>query len=227
MGKLCVICQDTSRHVAPLPLPPTHPHPPPHSTSPQGELQRTGWSDVHPQPIAGLSPCLPSGVEPKVWDVEGGTSFALPTDPPCGGSTAFVSVSHSHHKTSRLCVETKRCWTLAEDSVSEWEERKKNRAGGGAPCEPRKTVFFFPLLWQTIPVTIRPDSGCWATSGRRSTRRALQLCLSCTCFFMLCMHHPSLCLALLRCLFFFKTNLKSVSNRLVRSLCSTPRVVVT
>ena len=31
------------------------------------------------------------------------------------------------------------CWTLAEDLFSEWEERKKSRAGGGAPCESRKT----------------------------------------------------------------------------------------
>ena len=36
------------------------------------------------------------------------------TRPPGRGSTVFVSVTHSHHKTSRLCVETKRCWTLAE-----------------------------------------------------------------------------------------------------------------
>ena len=102
------------------------------------------------------------------------------TRPPGRGSTIFVSVSHSHHKTSRLCVETKRCWTLAEDSLSEWEELKKSRAGGGAPCESRKTVFFLPLPWQAIPVTIRPDCGCWATS-RRERSRALQVCLSCTC----------------------------------------------
>ena len=48
----------------------------------QGELHRTGKSDVYQQPIAGLSPCLPSGVGSKVWDVEGVTPFALlPTDP--------------------------------------------------------------------------------------------------------------------------------------------------
>ena len=38
----------------------------------------------------------------------------------------------SYHKTSRL-------WTLAQDIILEWEQRKKSRAGGGAPCESRKT----------------------------------------------------------------------------------------
>ena len=93
----------------------------------------------------------------------------------------FVSFSHSYDKTSRLCVETKRCWTLAEDLLSEWEERKKSRAGGGAPCESRKIVLCALLLWQAIPVTIRLQRGCWATSGRRRSRRALQVCVSCTC----------------------------------------------
>ena len=37
----------------------------------------------------------------------------------------FVSVSHSYDKTSRLCVETKRCWTLAQDIILEWEQRKE------------------------------------------------------------------------------------------------------
>ena len=54
----------------------------------------------------------------------------------------FVLVSHSHHKTSRL-------WTLAQDIISEWEQRKKRRVGGGAPCESRKTVtlILFYLLF--------------------------------------------------------------------------------
>ena len=29
---------------------------------------------------------------------------------------------------------------LAQDTVLEWEQRKKMRFGGGAPCESRKTV---------------------------------------------------------------------------------------
>ena len=33
----------------------------------------------------------------------------------------------------------KRFWTLAEDIILEWEQRKKSRAGGGAPSESRKT----------------------------------------------------------------------------------------
>ena len=40
-------------------------------------------------------------------------------------------MSPSYHKTSRL-------WTLAQDIILEWEQRKKSRAGGGAPHESRK-----------------------------------------------------------------------------------------
>ena len=70
----------------------------------QGVGTRTGKSDVYQQPIAGLSP-------ESSWVKE---------DPPGRGDNVFVLVSHSHHKTSRLCVETKMCWTLAEDFISEW-----------------------------------------------------------------------------------------------------------
>ena len=41
----------------------------------------------------------------------------------------LVSVSHSYDKTSRL-------WTLAEDIIIEWEQRKKRRVGEGAFCVP-------------------------------------------------------------------------------------------
>ena len=86
----------------------------------------TGKSDVYQQPIASLSP---------EWVKE---------DTPGRGDSVFVLVSHFHHKTSRQSVETKRCWTLAEDIMLEWEQRKKSRAGGGAPCESHKTVFCVP-----------------------------------------------------------------------------------
>ena len=66
-----------------------------------------------------------------------------------------------------------------EDLFSEWEQRKKSRAGGGAPCESRKIVLCAPLLWQAILVTIRLQRGCWATLGRRRSRRALQVYVSC------------------------------------------------
>ena len=36
----------------------------------------------------------------------------------------------------------------------------------------------FPVLWQAIPVMIRLQRGYWATSRRRSSRRALQVCVS-------------------------------------------------
>ena len=35
----------------------------------------------------------------------------------------------------------------------------------------------FPVLWQMFPVMIRLERGCWATSRRRRSRRALQVCL--------------------------------------------------
>ena len=142
-------------------LPPSPPPP-----SPQGEQLRTGKSDVYQQPIASLSP---------------ESSWVKEDPPPRSRDNVFVSVSHSYDKTSRLSVQTKRCWTLAEDLLSEWEERKKSRAGGGAPCESRKIVFCALLLWQAIPATIRLQRGCWATSGRRRSRRALQV-LVMNCF---------------------------------------------
>ena len=55
----------------------------------------------------------------------------------CACVHVFVLALHSHHKTSRL-------WTLAQDIILEWEQRKKRRFGGGAPCESRKTVFCVP-----------------------------------------------------------------------------------
>ena len=35
-------------------------------------------------------------------------------------------------------------WTLAQDIILEWEQRKKRRFGGGTLCESRKTVFCVP-----------------------------------------------------------------------------------
>ena len=55
----------------------------------------------------------------------------------CACVHVFVLALHSHHKTSHL-------WTLAQDIILEWEQRKKRRFGGGAPCESRKTVFCVP-----------------------------------------------------------------------------------
>ena len=54
------------------------------------------------------------------------------------GDSVFVLVSHSRHKTSRL-------WTLAQNFIPEWEQRKKRSVEGGAPCESRKTVFCVPF----------------------------------------------------------------------------------
>ena len=48
-------------------------------------------------------------------------------------------------KVSRLieppsCHKTSRLWTLAQDIIIEWEQRKKRRVGEGTPCKSRKTV---------------------------------------------------------------------------------------
>ena len=78
------------------------------------------------------------------------------------GGSAFVLVSHSHDKTCRLCVGTKRCWTLAEDIILGWEQRKKSRAGGGAPCESRKTCVILggTYMQSVTPLTIRHHCSC-------------------------------------------------------------------
>ena len=90
---------------------------------------------------------------------------------------AFVLVSHSHDKTSRLCVETKRCWTLAEDIILEWEQRKKRRVGGGAPresCKPCKTVTCHAVGVAEPVHHQAPLRGRWRSwrSWRRNGRRA-------------------------------------------------------
>ena len=75
----------------------------------------------------------------------------------------LVLVSHSHDKTSGLCVEMERCWTLARAGLE--EARLVNLA--------RQSSVFL-VLWQAIPVMIRLQR----TSRRRRSRRALQVCLS-------------------------------------------------
>ena len=130
----------------------------------QGRQLRTGKSDVYHQPIASLSP-------------ESSRVKEDPSLPSRSRDNVFVSDTLMT-RPAACASRTKRCWTLAEDLLSEWEERKKSRAGGGAPCESRKIVLWALLLWQAIPVTIRLQRGCWATSGRGSSRRALQVCLS-------------------------------------------------
>ena len=96
-----------------------------------GVMSWTGKSDVYQQPRADLSLpalCCSIGAAPRV---------AVPCS----------LVSHSHHKTSRSCVETKRCWTLAEASIFAWEERKKSRAERcRCACHPLQTH-----ILQTFP----------------------------------------------------------------------------
>ena len=113
----------------------------------------------------------------------------------------FVSVSHSYDKTSRL-------WTLAQDIILEWEQRKKRRVGGGAPREFRKTVtlilfyvwvFLYSLVNRrtlqvrlvhliliAVPqiidvIKVIPEgwmSRSWMCQCRRSWRKSLRLSLA-------------------------------------------------
>ena len=110
--------------------------------------------------------------------------------PPCRGDSVSVFVSPSHHKTSRL-------WTLAQDIILEWEQRKKRRVGGGAPCESRKTVF-------CVSCPVASDSchdqalarllGDVAEREQSSSVAGVRVMYL---LFMFCMHHLSLCLSLL------------------------------
>ena len=139
-----------------------------HNVAPshQGEQLRTGKSDVYQQPIASLSP----------------ESSRVKEDPSRSRDNVFVSVSHSYDKTSRLCVQTKRCWTLAEDLLSEWEEGKKSRAGGGAPCESRKIVLCGKRFLSRSGFSV-------AAGRRRGDGEVVERC-RCAChelFFMLCL----------------------------------------
>ena len=76
-----------------------------------------------------------AGASPDRWGH--GAPAGQRGPPPGRGDSVSVFVSPSHHKTSRL-------WTLAQDITVEWEQRKKRRVGGGAPCESRKTVVCVP-----------------------------------------------------------------------------------
>ena len=75
-----------------------------------------------------------AGASPDRWSY--GAPAGQRGPPPGRGDNVFVLVSHSHHKTSRL-------WTLAQDIISEWEQRKKRRVGGGGKTV---TLILFYLL---------------------------------------------------------------------------------
>ena len=82
--------------------------------------------------------------------------------------------------------------------VLEWEQRKKRRFGGGAPCESRKTVFCVPC--PVASDSCHDQASAWllgdvAEKVKSSSVAGVRvMCL----FFMLCMHHLSLRLSLLK-----------------------------
>ena len=134
------------------------------------------------------------GASPDRWGH--GAHAGQKRTPPGRGDSVSVLVSPSHHNTSRL-------WTLAQDITLEWEQRKKRRFGGGAPCESRKTVF-------CVPCPVASDScddqaSAWLLGDVAETEQSSSVAgVRVTyLFFMLCMHHLSLFLSLLKVFFFF------------------------
>ena len=127
------------------------------------------------------------------------------------GDSVSVLVSPSHHKTRRL-------WTLAQDIILEWEQRKR-RFGGGAPCESRKTVVCVPCLVASDSCHDQASAcllGDVVETEKSSSVAGVRVMYL---FFMLCMHHLSMCLSLLK-VFFIKTNSKSLNDRPVTPFCS-------
>ena len=112
-----------------------------------GEQLWTGKSDVHQQPIASLS-------------LE---SSHVEEDPSPRRDKVFVSVSHSCDKTSRL-------WTLAQDIIIEWEQRKKRRS---APCESRKTVFCVPC--PVASDSCHDQASAWLLGDVAETEKSLSV----------------------------------------------------
>ena len=120
-------------------------------------------------------------------------------DPPGRGDSVSVLVSPSHQKTSRL-------WTLAQDIILEWEQRKKRRFGGGAPSESRKTVVCVPC--PVASDSCHDQASAWLLGDVVETEKSSSVAgvRVMYWFFMLCMHHLSLCLSLLK--FFYQDKLE-------------------
>ena len=133
-------------------------------------------------------------------------------DLPGRGDSVSVFVSPSYHKTSRL-------WTLAQDIILEWEQRKKRRVGGGAPYVSRKTVFCVPC--PVASDSCHDQASAWLLGDVVETEKSSSVAgvRVMHWFVMFCMHHLSLCLSLLK-VFFIKTNSKSLNDGPVTSFCS-------
>ena len=130
-------------------------------------------------------------------------------DPPGRGDSVSVFVSPSYHKTQPLV-----------DITLEWEQRKKRRVGGGAPCESRKTVFCVPCPVASDSCHDQASAWLLGDVAEREKSSSVAGVRVMYLLFMLCMHHLSLCLSLLK-VFFIKTNSKSLNDGPVTSFCST------
>ena len=131
-----------------------------------------------------------------------------------------------------ICQETSRNVASARVSCtgrgSGRSRRTRSRSGRSARSTGLEDVRLVNLARQSSSslscgkrILSRP--GLIAAAGRRREGGGgVERCrCACQVFFMLCMHHISLRLSLLRCLF-LETNLKSLSNRLVTSFLFDP-----
>ena len=108
-------------------------------------------------------------------------------------------VSPSHHKTSRL-------WTLAQGIILEWEQRKKRRVEGGAPCESRKTVVCVPC--PVASDSCHDQASAWLRGDVAEREKSSSV------------YAPSLVVPFFAEGFFIKTNSKSLNDGPVTSFCS-------
>ena len=151
-----------------------------------------------------------AGVSP---DRRGHGALAGQRRTPCRGDSVSVLVSLSHHKTSRL-------WTLAQDIILEWEQRKKRRFGGGAPCESRKTVFCVPCL--VASDSCHDQASAWLLGDVAETEQSSSVAGVRVMYFFHVLYAPSLVVLFFADVFFFnKTKSKSLNDVPVTSFCST------
>ena len=134
--------------------------------------------------------------------------------PPLVEGTVSLFLCHpSYHKTSRL-------WTLAQDITLEWEQRKKRRVGGGAPCESRKTVFCVPC--PVASDSCHDQASAWLLGDIAEREKSSSVC-RCACHVLVVhvVYAQSLVVPFFAEVFFIKTNSKSLNDGTVTSFCST------
>ena len=119
-GKPCVTCQDTSRNVTL-----------PGRAAEDRQERRVPATDRRPDS---------SGQHPEGMWISLSRCGAVFPSVPCHHKSIGDRSSSSWRAGRATFVEMKRYWTLPKScgsQSSEWEERKKSRAGSGSLCEPR------------------------------------------------------------------------------------------